>query len=141
MCPIIEGADLTSVSTEFEPYAEQEIIVTVQKSELTEDKKQLRIVTKIDEPAELNGRPYTEFINLIQNDGKQNEIGWSTIKRWLEAVFGKGSPEAEAAPPDTDNLDGHQVRLYLTINEYKPKGWQEGDKLARNNKTKKVLPV
>lgn len=143
MCPVIEGADLTSVSTEFEPYPEIEsgYKVTYISSELSEDKKQLQIKTRIEEPAEYAGRPYTEFINLIQNDGKKNQIGWTTIKRHLEAVFGKGSAEAESSPPDTDLLNGHQAVLYLEINEYKPKGWKEGEPLKKNNKTKKILPA
>lgn len=143
MCPILENVDLTSVSTEFEPYPELSsgYKVTILSSELGEDKKQLMVKTRIEEPAEYAGRPYTDFINLVQNDGKPNPIGATTVKRYMEAVFGKGSTEAESFPPNTDLLNGHQALLYLEINEYKPKGWKEGDKLKKNNKTKKILPV
>jgi hypothetical protein len=143
MCPVIEGADLTSVSTEFEPYPENNTgyKVTILSSALSDDKKQLQIKTRIEEPEEFNGRPYTDFINLVQNDGKKNTIGHTTIKRYMEAVFGKGSAEAESNPPNTDLLNGHQALLFLEINEYKPKGWKEGDALKKNNKTKKILPA
>jgi hypothetical protein len=134
--PQIEGADLTSVSTEREPYPEQEYLVTIKESELSEDNRQLIIKTVIDEPAEFAGREYWDFINLIDNSGKQNKIGWSSIKRYMEAVFGKGSPEAEASPPDTDVLNGHSVRLYLKPNSYTDKTTGAEKK---NNKTAKVL--
>jgi hypothetical protein len=144
MCPVIEGADLSSVSTKREPLPEHEYVLTYTGQEL--EPKQLILKMRVDEPAEINGsntqgREHWEFINLVQNDGKQNKIGWTTIKRHLEAVFGEGSNEAEANPPDTDVLNGHSVRAYMVIDEYKPKDWKPGDELAKKNKIKKLFPV
>lgn len=145
--PVIPGADLTSVSTDFEPYPNGEYLVTFIKSELHEG-KQMRITTRIESPEEFQGRPFTDFINLKQNDGKWNEIGLKQCKLYLEAVFGKGSPEAEASPPDTDPLNGHQARLLLEINEYwprdeqaKPESERNPDNKRRNNKVKRVFPA
>lgn len=144
MCPIIEGADLTSVSTKREPLPEAEYILTVTSQEL--EPKQLILKLRVDEPEEVNGtqtrgREHWEYINLIQNDGQKNKIGWTTIKRFLEAVFGAGSAEAEANPPDTDVLNGHSLRAYMIVDEYKPKDWKEGDELVKKNKIKKMFPV
>jgi len=135
--PVIQNADLTSVSTEREPYPEGEYLITVKESEL-KDNKTVIIKSRIEEPAEFQGREYWDFINIVQNDGKMNRIGLENIKRYLEAVFGKGSPEAEASPPDTDVLNGHQVRALLTIREYTPQGETEA---RRNNQTKRVFPA
>lgn len=142
--PIIAGADLTSVSTDREPYPEGEYLVTIKESEV-KDGKSVIIKSRIEEPTEFQGREYWDFINIRQNDGKQNRIGLENIKRYLEAVFGKGSPEAEASPPDTDVLNGSQVKLLLQIREYvpdseksKPEAEQEK---KRNNQTKRVFPA
>lgn len=142
--PIIEGADLTSVSTEREPYPDGEYLVTVQSSEI-KDGKSLIIKSRIEEPVEYQGREYWDFINLKQNDGKQNRIGLESCKRYLEAVFGKGSSEAEASPPDTDVLNGHQVKLLLETRSYWPNSIPEADRTEenkkRNNQTKRVFPA
>lgn len=135
--PILEGADLTQVSTTREPMPEGDYLVTVLESEISGGKT-LVLKTRIDEPAEFANRQFWDYINLIQNDGKQNRISLEHIKRYLEAVFGKDSPEAEASPPDTDVLNGHQVRLYLIIDEFKD---NKTDEIRRNNKVKKILPA
>ena len=135
--PILEGADLTQVSTTREPMPEGDYLVTVLESEIS-GSKTLVLKTRIDEPAEFANRQFWDYINLIQNDGKQNRISLEHIKRYLEAVFGKDSPEAEASPPDTDVLNGHQVRLYLIIDEFKD---NKTDEIRRNNKVKKILPA
>ncbi len=122
MCPVIEGADLTSVSTTREPYPEGEYTVTVKESEVSEDGRTLTLKSVIDEPAQYQGRELWDFINLVQNDGKQNKIGLTTIKRYLEAAFGKKSSEAEASPPDTDVLNGQTIKVYLKIGSYKKDG-------------------
>jgi hypothetical protein len=135
--PIIQGADLTSVSTTREPFPAGEYTVTVKESEL-QNNKSLIIKSRIDaaEDESFVGREYWDFINIVQNDGKQNRIGLETCKKYLEAVFGKGSPEAEASPPDTDVLNGHQVKLVLGIREYKKEGETE---MTRNNQTKRIF--
>lgn len=144
--PIIPGADLTSVSTDFELYPDGEYTVTILGSELTEGNKQLRIKTRIEQPVEFQGKPFTDFINLIQNDGKQNQMGLTNIKRYLEAVYGKGSAEAEASPPDSDLLDNKQVKLQLAKNSYVPKNPTEfnpdgSPKKKENNQVKRVFPA
>lgn len=144
MCPILEGVDLSSVSTDFETYPEQEYVLTILSSTFSDDtKKQLVIKQRIEEPAEFAGKPYSDFINLVKNNGTSNEIGWKNVKRYMEAVFGKGSDEAEAVPPDTDQLNGHRVRSVLEINSYQDKNWKEGDpidrKMKKNNKVKGVF--
>lgn len=122
MCPVIEGADLTSVSTTREPYPEGEYTITIKESELDENKKTLTLKSVIEEPEAFKGRELWDFINLVQNDGKKNKIGWTTIKRYMEAAFGKGSTEAESVPPDTDVLNGQQVKVYLKQTTYKKDG-------------------
>ena len=140
--PIIEGADLTSVFTTREPFPEGLYTVTIFEQELQGNGKTLVMKTKIDEPEDLRGREFWDFINLRQNDGKPNKISWEHIKRYLEAVFGKGSNEAEANPPDTDVLTGTQVKLYLKEDSYEDaKDLDEFGKptVKRNNKVKKIL--
>lgn len=138
--PVLQGADLTQVSTTREPLPEGDYLVTVLESEIQNDRT-LVLKMRVEEPAEFAPRQFWDYINLIQNDGKQNRISLEQIKRYIEAVFGKGSPEAEASPPDTDVLNNHQLRLYLIIDEFKPKNWKEGDELSRNNKVKKIFPA
>lgn len=138
--PVIQGADLTSVSTD-RFFPEGEYLVTVKESKLSDDGKSLQIISRIDEPAEFADREYWDFINLIQNDGKQNRMGLGTIKSYLEAAFGKGSPEAEASPPDTDPLNGHSLKLVLTVREYKGKDWKEGDEMEKGNRVKRIFPA
>lgn len=145
--PVIENADLTKVSTEYEVFDPGDYKVTVMESEFANENRQMRIKSRIEEPVEHQGKVFTDFINLIQNDGKQNPYGLASIKQYLEAVFGKGSPEAEASPPDTDVLNGHQVTLNLVINEYTPKNPTEFEadgttaKKKRNNQVKRVFPA
>jgi hypothetical protein len=65
----------------------------------------------------------------VQNDGKKNDIGLKTLKRYLEAVFGKDSPESQRA--NSDPLTGHMVKVYLTQKQYKGRDWVEGDELEK----------
>jgi hypothetical protein len=135
--PEIEGADLTSISTKTEAYPEQEYLMLITGSEfMDEAKKTLIIKRKIVEPAEFVDRESWDFINLVQNDGKKNDIGLKTLKRYLEAVFGKDSPESQRA--NSDPLTGHMVKVYLTQKQYKGRDWVEGDELEKGNKTKKI---
>lgn len=135
--PVIENADLTKVSTTREPLPEGEYVMQISSSEMSEDNRNLIINHEITEAEDtaLVGRKWPNWINLVQNDERQNEIGLSTIKRYLETIFGKGSPEAEATQPDTDILDGHSVKLYLTIDSYKDKKTKEERK---NNRIKRM---
>jgi hypothetical protein len=137
MSPVLENVDLTSVSTKREAFPEGEYTVTIKGSELDEGKKTLIMKTVIEEPTELQGREFWDWINIVQNDGKKNEIGYKNIKRYLEAAFGKGSSEAESSPPDTDVLNGHQVVLYLKQTTYTDKDKQEQPK----NEVKKISAV
>ena len=121
--PVIEGANLTSVSTEFEPFPEGEYHVTVLGSEFNDDHTALIIENRIDEPAEFaaQNRKFRDYINLRTNDDKWNEIGLSSLKRYIEAVYGKGSPEAESFPPNSDVVHGQTLAMYMTIREYDDK--------------------
>lgn len=123
MCPVIDGADLTKVSTSRDPYPEGEYHVTVVKSELSDDRRSLTFQNRIDEPAEYaeTKRIFFDNINIRDENGKWNDMGLASIKKYLEAQFGKGSPEAEAFPPNTDPLDGARLGMYLTIREYDSK--------------------
>lgn len=135
--PILEGVDLTSVSTKREAFPEGEYTLTFKGSELDEAKKTLILKTVIEAPDQYQGREFWDWINIVQNDGKKNEIGYKNIKRYLEAVFGKGSSEAEASPPDTDVLNGHQVVVYLKQTTYTDK-----DKIEQpKNEVKKISSV
>lgn len=145
--PIISGADLTSVSTERQAWPEGTYKVTVKESVVEGNGKTLIIKSRIDEtdqdisamPQSKSGdHEYWDYINLVQNDGKQNRISLEHIKRYLEAVFGKGSAEAEASPPDTDVLNGHSLTLYVTKRTYTPGG--ETEERTVNN-VKRVLPA
>lgn len=134
--PIIEGADMTTVSTSFKPYGEGVYQMLVKSSELASENRQLRIKMEIEDAPDSAdvGKPFTHFINIVQNDGKKNQIGLETIKRYLEAAYGKGSDEANQN--DTDYLNGRRVRLYLTVGSYK-----KGQEDIPTNEVKKILPV
>lgn len=131
--PIIEGADMASVSTERELLPEGSYTMTIKESELSEDGRSLIIKHRIDSaPDEAQarvGQEWWNWINIKANDGKVNEIGFSQIKKYLEAVFGKGSSESNSN--DTDPLNGATVELYIVQKSYKKDG---EDKTVNNVK-------
>ena len=134
--PIIKGADLSSVSTDFELYPPGAYKVEVKSSEMSENGKNLLIKTEIvecDTDQKYIGKNFTHFINLETNAGDRNEIGLQTLKRYLEAVFGKKSPEADVA--DSDPLNGHLVTLVLGQRPDK------NDKELMRQDVKKILPA
>lgn len=133
--PIIQGADMTSVSTDREPFPEGSYTVTVKESELAEDNKSVTIKSRIDsaDDPKFVDREFWHYINLVQKDGKTNQIGLQTIKKYTEAVFGKGSPESNQN--DTDVLNGHTVQLYMTVREYKDKDGND----RKANDVKKIF--
>jgi len=137
--PVLQNADLSSVDTSFKPYPERPegYVVRVKESQFHKDGAQLRIISEIEEPEEYKGRPFTHFINVRQNDGSANKYGLADVKRYMEAVFGKGSQEAENANPDTDVLNGSTVRLYLFEDSYKDKSGND----VPSQGVKKILPV
>lgn len=130
--PIIEGADLSTISTERELLPEGEYLFTILDSEMSEDKSSLILKRRIEEAPEgsekLVGTESWDWINLVQGDGKKNEIGLVTLKKYLEAVFGKDSPESAQA--DSDLLHGHEVRIYVIQRA----GKKDPDKLYNNSK-------
>ncbi len=130
--PVLTGGNLSSVETSFKPYPEGLYTIRVEGSELAKDNAQLRIKSVIEAPEEFAGKSFTHFISLNKKDGTRNAYGWADIKRYLEAVFGKGSAEAEAGDPDTDALNGSVLKLYLVEGEYEGKPTQE---------VKKILPA
>lgn len=115
--PIIEGADLSNVSSAFDARPEGEYTIQVKESKFEKEGKFLVIHSKIlsgpDGYEVKDNDTYQDWINLKQNDGKVNEIGYKTIKRYLEWAFGKGSPEANQN--DTDVLNGYEGKIYLTV--------------------------
>lgn len=129
--PIIEGADMSSVSTERELLPEGSYTMTIKESELSEDGRSLIIKHRIDSaPDEAQarvGQEWWNWINIKTNDGKVNEIGFASIKKYLEAVFGKGSSESNSN--DTDPLNGATVELYIVQKSYK----KDGDDKTVNN--------
>lgn len=131
--PIIEGADMSSVSTERELLPEGSYTMTIKESELSEDGRSLIIKHRIDSaPDEAQarvGQEWWNWINIKTNDGKVNEIGFASIKKYLEAVFGKGSSESNSN--DTDPLNGATVELYIVQKSYKKDG---EDKTVNNVK-------
>lgn len=136
--PIIKGADLTSVSTERKVYREGEYVAEITKQEFSEDERFLIITHKFEEAPDNEdvGQSWQNWIYLQQDDGKLSEIGLQTIKRYLEAVFGKGSPETQGNPPDTDPLTGNRVRLYLISDSWKDKKSGED---RTGNKAKRIM--
>lgn len=131
MCPVIEGADLTTISTKREPLPEYDYVLEIFGSEFDESRTKIIVKTRVAEgPDNTVGK---EFWDWCQVTGEWKEIGLQQIKRYLEAVFGKGSDEAEAVPPDTDVLHGHKVRAYLIIDSYTKDGEEQ-----RNNKAKRI---
>ena len=127
--PIIEGADMASISTERKLIPEGEYLFTITDQEMSDDKSTLIIKRRIEEAPDPQyvGQEAWDFVNLVQNDGKTNTIGLETIKKYLEAVFGKGSPESQSN--DTDPLTGQQVRIYISHRSAKG-----SDKQYLNNK-------
>lgn len=123
--PIIENADLTTVSTEYKAYPEGTYGLRIKDSSFDQNNKNLIIESEITdaENPEHVGRTYKHRINMVDNSGKRNEIGLTTLKRYLETVFGKGSPESQVA--DSDPLHGHDIRVYLVVKSYKDKTTQE----------------
>lgn len=138
--PVLHGADLSSVSTERKLYDEGEYLVTIIGSEMGGKSKNMLIIkTKIaaaPNDADVDSE-FWDWINYIQNDGKVNQISLSHIKRYMESVFGKDSAEANASPPDTDLLNGSQVRLYLIQDPYTDNSGTE----KVNNKVKQIFPA
>lgn len=134
--PVIQGADLTAVSTSMEPVPESEVVLDIVTSEFSDDKNKIIIKTKIVEHDEERyvGREFWDWCNVT---GDHAHIGLQQIKRYLEAVFGKGSPQAEASPPDTDVLHGSRVRAYLTVDSWKDQTGQE----KKGNKAKRIMAV
>lgn len=143
--PIIEGADLTSIETEFKNFPEGSYRMLVKEVNFYDDKdpvdspslaNKLRIVSEIQEndvDHEHNSKKFTHFINFRNEDGTLNKYALADIKRYLEAIYGKKSPESNRA--DTDLIPGHEVTLYLSERPNK----DDPDKPYQN--VKKILPA
>lgn len=142
--PIIEGADLTSIDTSFKNYPEGSYTVLVKEVTFWRGKDasdarhgtQVRVVTEIvdnDADPKNNGKPFTHFINFRDENGELNRYGLADIKRYLEAIYGKGSPQVGRG--DTDDIAGNTVLLYL--NERADKN--DPSKMYQN--VKKILPA
>ena len=133
--PIIEGADLSNVSSNNTVPAGT-YRFRVKKSEYIGDNNEnLIIISEILEAPEeaLVGKDYRDLINRVQKDGKTNEFFLQNIKRYMEACFGKGSPQAVASSPDTDWLNDQEFIAEVTMKPDK-----EG---TDRNRFKKMLHV
>jgi hypothetical protein len=146
--PIIEGADMASVETERKPFPEDSYKGLIYATEMTDDKKQIVIKHKEfvrsedGSSVEGSGNEFWDYINVRNNDGQINKYGMADVKRYLEAVFGKGSPESLNA--DTDPLVGHVVGHYLKVEDYPKKGENRDDKstwTGKKNVSKKKFSV
>lgn len=131
--PVIEGADMTTISTKRQALPEGDYRLQITTSEFDESKTKIIIKTKVVESS-VEGQVGKEFWDWCSVVGEWKEIGLQQIKRYLEAVFGKGSPEAEAVPPDTDVLHGHVVDVYLAVESYKGKSGEE----EQSNRAKRI---
>lgn len=134
--PILENVDLTTVSTKNEPYPEGEYSVTIKESEVRKQGKEIIFKHRIDAPEKFQGREIWDFVNLKQNDGKRNEIGWKRVKKYLEVCFGEGSEQAELTPPNTDLCNAQRCKLYVVINSYTDEQTKEE---KTNNKISRVM--
>jgi len=118
MCPVIEGADLSSVSTKRPVWAEATYRTTIVKSEFDEQKKNLIIFHRLREPAgnQKAGDEYQDWLNIVTNAGERNEIGYQSLKKYFEALM----PEhANDAPPNSDLLHGIDCKVMITSKDDK----------------------
>lgn len=116
MCPVIEGADLGSVSLS-RAWPEAAYKFTILKSEFSDEKKFLIFTMRLREDVTAGGqtikagREYQDWINLVKNDGARNELGWQSIKKYFAALLPEHKNDF---PPNTDLLSGADCTLYLT---------------------------
>jgi hypothetical protein len=111
--PVIEGADLSTVSTKFPLWPEGAYKTTIKGSHFDDEKKNLIIVHRLREAHGdyKAGREYQNYINLKTNAGEVNEIGYQSIKKYFEPLL----PEhANDRPPNTDLLDGMDCTIYIS---------------------------
>ena len=139
--PVISGADLTNVSTTYQPLPAGSYKTRLKAT--VEEEPKLRVIVRhkvVESPDGENiGREFTDFIYLMQNDGKPNEIGRKQLKRYFEAVVGK---EAANTPnPNTDDLEDAEVMVELEQESYTPKATegQPNPETKINNRVKRVL--
>lgn len=127
MCPVIEGADLGSVSTKYENWPEGAYKFTLYNSEW--DGKTVRLKLRLREPKGdfKAGKEYTEFLNLKNNEGEDNEYGYKDFKRWFEALV---PDHANDRPPNSDLLHGSDCICQVTI--------KTGTDGVERNKIKKI---
>jgi hypothetical protein len=131
MCPVIEGADLSSVSTKFEIWPEGTYPTVIMTSKFDDKGKNLMIIHKTREPVGMiqAGREYTDFINMTTNAGERNDIGHKSLKRYFEALL----PEhANDNPPNSDLLHGLDCKLFISSKANK-------DTDEQRNYVKKIL--
>lgn len=115
--PVIEGADLSSVSLS-RAWPEAAYKTTIKESHFDEKGKNLVIVHLLREEVSAGGqtikagREYQDWINLVTNAGDRNELGWASIKKYFKAL---NPAHANDNPPNTDLLNGLDCTIYLTV--------------------------
>ena len=144
MSPRIEG-DFSTISSSFEPFPDGEFRFRIEDVESGETQKnklpQLQIkMVCVDDRPEFDGKPYTHFIVLKQNDGKVNRVGLGQVKAYAEALLGE---EAANSPDgiDPDEFKGGEVLLSLKTRSYVPEGSAPGTEPKISNDVKKVMRV
>jgi hypothetical protein len=141
--PIIEDADLTSVSTTSEPLPEAEYEATITEVEYRTDNpaKPVVIVKSRIDGGDQNGRVVWDWMHMKQNDGKPNEVAKRQLKRYFEAVLGEEA--ANVSRPNTDDLINARVGLFLELEEYTPKASEKNPnpKPQSRNNVKRIFAI
>lgn len=144
--PLIQGADLSTVSTKYEPLPAGAYKTRLKAAYETDDDgvSRPRVVVrhKVLESfdGENVGREFTDFMYLNQNDGKPNEISLKQLKRYFEAVLGEEA--ANTTAPETELLDDQEVSVELSIESYPSKKEKNEDntpKIMYNNRVKRIV--
>lgn len=134
--PVITGADLSNVSTTYQPLPAGTYKTRIKAEFEAEPKRRVIVRHKVVESpdGENVGREFSDYIYLDQNDGRPNEIGAKQLKRYFEAVIGKEAANTQS--PNTDDLEDAEVTVELAQRSYTPKGETEA---KISNDVKKIL--
>lgn len=102
------GADTnwTAISKEFEDLPEGDYNVVIDEIvEGTTKENQLPSLEfkLLVTDGEKEGRRKSDFVTLLQKDGKRNDIGYGRVRAYYEAVHGEGTL-ADGEEMDTDSL-------------------------------------
>ena len=84
--PVITGADLSNVSTTYQPLPAGTYKTRIKAEFEAEPKRRVIVRHKVVESpdGENIGREFSDYIYLDQNDGRPNEIGAKQLKRYFD---------------------------------------------------------